>query len=217
MRRLQALLAECSTPAGRDTVWRTLRSLGCTFKKRTPVADERDRLDVKRRRERWKRHQGRADPRKLIFIDETCVKTDMAPLRGWAPKGRRLPGKAPGRWRTATFIGALRHERIDAPWVLDGLVNGEAFRIYVETQPVPTLSRGAIVIVDNLGSHKTEAVRAAIRGAGTHLLFLPPYSPDLNPIEQAFAKFKHWLRDTQPRCRETLWRSVGNTLGKFKP
>ena len=217
VRQLQALLAERGIPAGRDAVWRALRSLGYTFKKKTPVADERDRPDVKRRRERWKRHQGRADPRKLVFIDETCVKTDMAPLRGWAPKGERLPGKAPGRWRTSTFIGALRHDRIDAPWVLDGPVNADAFRAYVETQLVPTLGRGDIVIMDNLGSHKTEAVRAAIRGAGAHLLFLPPYSPDLNPIEQVFAKLKHWLRDAQPRCRETLWRSVGDTLDKFKP
>ena len=106
VRRLQTLLAERGTSAGRDTVRRALRSLGCTFKKKTPVADERDRPDAERRRERWKRHQGRADPRMLVFIDETCVKTDMAPLRGWVPKGERLPCKAPWRWRTSTFIGA---------------------------------------------------------------------------------------------------------------
>ena len=168
------------------------------------------------RRGRWKRHQGRADPRKLVFIDETCVKTDMAPLRGWAPKGERLPGKAPGRWRTSTFIGALRHDRIDAPWVLDGPADGDAFRAYVETQLVPTLRRGDIAVMDTPGSHKTEAVRAAIRGAGAHLLFLPPCSPDPDPIEQAFAKLKHLLRKDQPRSRETLRRSVGDTLGKFK-
>ena len=198
VRQLQALLAERGIPAGRDAVWRALRSLGYTFKKKTPVADERDRPDVKRRRERWKRHQGRADPRKLVFIDETCVKTDMAPLRGWAPKGERLPGRPPG-------AGEPR------PSSAHCAMTGSTPR------GVPTLGRGDIVIMDSPGSHKTEAARAAVRGAGAHLLFLPPCSPDLNPIEQVFAKLKHWLRDAQPRCRETLWRSVGDTLDKFKP
>ncbi len=178
---------------------------------------ESPRLSADRRREQWKRHQGRADPRKPVFIDETCVKTGMAPLRGWAPKGERLPGKVPGRWRISTFIGALRHDRIDAPRVLDGPADGDAFRAYVETQLVPTPDRGDIVIMDTPGSRKTEAVRAAIRDAGAHLPFLPPCSPDPDPIEQAFAKLKHWLRDAQPRCRETLRRSIGDTLSKFKP
>ena len=129
----------------------------------------------------------------------------MAPLRGWAPKGERLPGAAPfGHWNTSTFIAALRHDRIDAPWVFDGPVNGDIFRTYVERVLVPTLRPGDVVVMDNLGSHKTQAVRQAIRSAGAHLLFLPPYSPDLNPIEQAFAKLKHWLRSAAPRSRDTL-------------
>ena len=114
-------------------------------------------------------------------------------------------------------MAALRQDRIDAPWVLDGPVNGDAFRVYIETQLVPTLNRGDIVIMDNLGSHKIEAVRTAIRGAGAHLLFLPPYSPDLNPIEQAFAKLKHFLRKDQPRSRDDLWKNVGSILEKFTP
>jgi len=154
----------------------------------------------------------------------------MAPLRGWAPKGERLPGAAPfGHWNTSTFIAALRHDRIDAPsplslgpmalqWQLfDGPVNGDIFRTYVERILVPALRPGDIVVMDNLGSHKSPAVRQAIRAAGAHLLFLPPYSPDLNPIEQAFAKLKHWMRTSAPRSRDTLWRSVGAILNRFTP
>ena len=137
---------------------------------------------MKRRRARWQRHQARIDPTRLVFIDETWVKTNMAPLRGWAPKGDRLPGAAPfGHWNTSTFIAALRHDRIDAPWVFDGPVNGDIFRTYVEQVLVPTLRPGDVVVMDNLGSHKSKTVRNAIRAAGAHLLFLPPYSPDLTP------------------------------------
>jgi len=116
-----------------------------------------------------------------------------------------------------TFIAALRHDRIDAPFVLDGPVNGEAFRAYVEKILVPTLQPGDVVVMDNLGSHKSQAVRAAIRGAKAHLLFLPPYSPDLNPIEQVFAKLKHMLRDAAERTLETTWRRIGKLLDRFTP
>lgn len=188
------------------------------FQKKTLVADERERPDVKRRRERWQRHQGRIDPTRLVFIDETWVKTNMAPLRGWGPKGERLPGAAPfGHWTTSTFIAALRHDRIDAPWVFDGPVNGDIFRTYVERGLVPTLNAGDIVVMDNLGNHKSQAVRQAIRAARAHLLFLPPYSPDLNPIEQAFSKLKHWMRDAGARTRDTLWRTVGTIMDRFTP
>ena len=185
---------------------------------------------MKRRRERWQRHQGRIDPGRLVFIDETWVKTNMAPLRGWAPRGERLAGAAPfGHWNTSTFIAALRHDRIDAPWVFDGpsrrlqaiacrqWVNGDIFRTYIERVLVPTLSPGDVVVMDNLASHKSPAVRRAIRKAGAHLLFLPPYSPDLNPIEQAFSKIKHWMRKAAARSRETLWRAVGAILDRITP
>ena len=215
---LQDWLGGRGVAASLASIWRFLRVCGLTRKKLTPVADERNRPDVIRRRERWTRFQGRADPRKLVFIDETCMKTNMSPKYGWGPKGRRVHGSAPfGHWGTSTFMAALRQDRIDAPWVLDGPVNGDAFRAYVETQLVPTLNRGDIVIMDTPGSHKIEAVRAAIRGAGAHLLFLPPYSPDLNPIEQVFAKLKHFLRKDQPRTRDDLWKNVGSILEKFTP
>lgn len=173
---------------------------------------------MKRRRERWQHHQQKVDPRRLVFVDETWIKTNMAPLRGWSPKGERLPGAAPfGHWRTSTFIAALRHDRVEAPWVIDGPVNGEIFRTYVEEVLAPTLTPGDIVVMDNLGSHKGQAVRRAIRAARANLLFLPPYSPDLNPIEQAFAKLKHWLRKAAPRSRDALWRTAGAILDRFDP
>lgn len=182
------------------------------------MADERNRPDVARRRERWKRYQGLVDPGRLVFIDETWVKTNMAPLRGWAPIGERLPGPAPfGHWKTSTFIGALRHDRIDAPWVFDGPVNGNVFRTYVERVLVPTLKPGDVVVMDNLGSHKGPSIRRAIRAVGAKLLYLPPYSPDLNPIEQAFSKIKHWLRDAAARTRDSLWRKLGAILERLTP
>lgn len=142
----------------------------------------------------------------------------MAPLRGWATRGERLKAKVPhGHWRTLTFLAALRVDRIEAPCVIDGPINGEAFRAYVEQSLVPTLRPGDLVIMDNLGSHKSEAVRAAIRAAGARRFFLPPYSPDLNPIEQVFAKLKHLLRKAQARTVETTWRSIGTLLDRFEP
>lgn len=142
----------------------------------------------------------------------------MAPLRGWALKGERLKGYAPaGNWNTMTFIAALRNDRIDAPWVLDGPVNGEAFVLYIQTQLVPTLKPGDIVIMDNLSSHKNAAVRAAIRSVSAKVLFLPKYSPDLNPIEQMFAKLKHLLRKAAERTVEATWKKVGELLDQFTP
>lgn len=142
----------------------------------------------------------------------------MAPLRGWAPRGARLIGTAPhGKWRTLTFLAALRHDRIEAPWLLDGPINGESFRIYVERVLVPSLLPGDIVIMDNLGSHKSKAVRRAIRAAEARLLFLPKYSPDLNPIEQVFAKLKHMLRKAAARTDEEICAAIGHILNTYSP
>jgi transposase len=142
----------------------------------------------------------------------------MTPLRGWGPKGRRLVAKAPhGHWKTMTFIAALRCDRIDAPLVIDGPINGESFAAYVEQVLVPTLKEGDIVVLDNLGSHKAAAVRSMIRAAGARVFFLPPYSPDLNPIEQVFAKLKHRMRDAAERTVENTWRRLGALLQTFPP
>lgn len=171
-----------------------------------------------RHRTRWKRLQGSLDPRRLVFIDETWAKTNMAPLRGWGPRGQRLIAKVPhGHWRTLTFVAALRADRIDAPAVLDGPINGRSFTAWVEQFLAPTLAPGDIVIMDNLGSHKGPAIRPAIRAKGAKLFYLPPYSPDLNPIEQVFAKLKHLLRKAAERTVEATWRKIGDLLDHFPP
>ena len=142
----------------------------------------------------------------------------MTPIRGWAPRGQKLVAHAPfGKWRTLTFLAALRHDRIDAPCVLDGPINGESFSAYVTQFLVPTLAPGDVVIMDNLGSHKGAAVRKAIRSVGARLIFLPPYSPDLNPIEQVFAKLKLLLRKAAERTLEATWQRIGILLDAFTP
>ena len=176
------------------------------------------RPQIARRRAQWQKYQGRLDPRRLVFIDETWAKTNMTPIRGWAPRGTKLIARAPfGKWRTLTFLAALRHDRIDAPCVLDGPINGQSFTAWVEQFLVPTLNPGDVVIMDNLGSHKGQAVRQAIRSAGARLLFLPPYSPDLNPIEQVFAKLKLLLRKAAERSVEATWHRIGSLLDAFPP
>lgn len=150
--------------------------------KKTLFALEQARADVARRRQRWRSFQGNLDPRRLVFIDETWIKTNMAPLRGWGAKGKRLRGFAPhGHWRTLTFLGALRCDGLAAPCVFDGPINGQCFRACVEQQ------------------------------------LLPPYSPGLNPIEQAFAKIKHWMRAAQKRSIDDTWRHIGTLVSTIEP
>lgn len=171
-----------------------------------------------RRRARWKAHQAKLDPSRLVFIDETWAKTNMARLRGWSARGQRRKGLAPhGHWRTMTLLAGLRRDGIVAPFVIDGPINGNWFALYVEQVLVPTLRAGDIVIMDNLGSHKGQAIRRMIRAAGARLLFLPPYSPDLNPIEQVFAELKARLRNAAERSIETTWRRAGTILTSINP
>jgi len=142
----------------------------------------------------------------------------MALLRGWAPRGQRIKAKVPhGHWKTMTFLAALRQDRIDAPWLLDGPINGECFRLYVEEVLTPTLQPSDIVVMDNLGSHKSKAVYRAIRKAGARLFFLPKYSPDLNPIEQLFAKLKHELRKAAKRTIDGVSAAIGHILDTVSP
>ena len=177
------------------------------------VASERDRPDVARRRQQWTAYQGRIDPTRLVFIDETWTKTNMAPLRGWGPLGQRLPAKVPhGRWTTMTFLAALRHDRVEAPWLLEGPINGESFRLYVDQVLIPTLQPGDIVIMDNLGSHRSSAVRRSLRAVGAKLFFLPKYSPDLNPIEMLFSKLKHGLRKAARRSHDAISAALAALL-----
>jgi transposase len=135
---------------------------------------------------------------------------------GWAPCGQRLVDHAPfGHWRTQTFVAALRHDRLDAPWVIDGAMNAEMFHLYTKTQLVPTLRPGDVVILDNLSSHKSSAAAAALRDMGAWFLFLPPYSPDLNPIEMAFSKLKALIRKAAARTYDQLWAAVGQVCDLF--
>jgi len=180
------------------------------------MAAEQFRPKVARFRARWKAHQHRLDPKRLIFIDETWIKTNMTRTCGWASKGQRLTAHVPhGHWKTLTFLAGLRHDGIVAPFVLDGPINGEMFTAWVGQCLVPTLTPGEIIIADNLGSHKGLPARQLIRKAGAHLLFLPPYSPDLNPIEMVFAKLKTLFRKADERSIEASWRKLGTLLDEF--
>ena len=173
---------------------------------------------MSRHRARWRAHQGRIDPSRQVFIDETWAKKNMTRLYAWAARGKRLVDKVPhGHWKTATFLAALRNDRIDAPCLFDGPINGERFHAYVEQFLVPTLKPGDVVILDNLGSHKGKAVRQAIRGAGARRLFLPKYSPDLNPIEQVFAKLKGLLRKAKARTYDAVSDATAKILERFPP
>lgn len=153
---------------------------------------------------------------RLAFIDETGLKTNMVKLTGWAPVGERLVDHAPfGHWHSQTFVAALRHDRLDAPWVIPGAMNRELFERYVETQLAPTLRRGDIVVLDNLSSHKSPRAARTLRDIGAWFLFLPPYSPDLNPIEMAISKLKALIRKAAARTYDELWRAVGRVCDLF--
>jgi len=174
------------------------------------------RADVAAARELWRAMQPTLDPEKLVFVDETGASTKMVRTRGRAPKGQRLVGREPwGHWKTTTFTAGLRRDGLVAPYVLDGPMNGDAFLVYVEKILVPALNPGDIVIMDNLAAHKVQGVRAQIEAAGAALLYLPPYSPDLNPIEMAFAKLKALLRAAAERSVEALWSRIGQLLDAF--
>ena len=173
---------------------------------------------MSRHRRRWRQRQRQVDPSRLVFIDETWTKTNMTRLHGWAPKGQRLIDKVPhGHWKTATFLAALRNDRIEAPCLFDGPINGERFLAYVEQFLIPTLKRDDIVILDNLGSHKGKAARAAVKKAGARLMFLPKYSPDLNPIEQLFSKVKGFVRKAAPRSLDAVSDVIAKALADVPP
>lgn len=166
----------------------------------------------------WAEGQAKLEPDRLVFIDETGTSTNMARLRGRAPRGERLVGKVPhGYWKTTTFVAGLRASELTAPCVIDGPMNGEAFLAYVEQILAPTLKPGDIVVLDNLSAHKVSGVREAIEATGSKLLYLPPYSPDFNPIEQLFAKLKALLRKAAERSVDALWNRIAYLLDAFAP
>ena len=157
-------------------------------------------------------------PQRLVFLDETSVKTNLTRLRGRALRGERLAGAAPfGKWRTQTFVAGLAHDGLVAPWVIEGAMDGTAFEAYIRTQLAPALEPGTAVILDNLGVHRNAAAADALRQRGCWFLYLPPYSPDLNPIEQAFSKLKAHLRRIGARTFDALIEALGTTCNLFSP
>jgi transposase len=186
--------------------------------KKTAHAAEQDRPDVARRRRAWFDAQPDLDPEHLVFIDESGTSTKMARMYGRAPKGERCRAAVPhGHWKTTTFVGALRLSGVTAPMTLDGAMNGAAFLAYVEQVLAPTLRRGDIVVMDNLPAHKPQAVREAIERAGAELRFLPPYSPDFNPIELAFSKIKALLKKAAARTLNDLWDAIRDAIDAVTP
>ena len=193
-------------PAGPDAEKKRLR------------AAEQDRPDIAEARADWIALQPRLDPARLIFLDETWATTNMARTHGRTRRGERLVAPVPyGHWHTTTFLCGLRQDGLVAPLVLDGAINGTAFLAYIEQMLCPILHVGDIVICDNLASHKVRGVREAIEARGASLLYLPPYSPDLNPIELAFSKLKRLLRSAAARTVETLWNAIGQLVSRFGP
>jgi transposase len=198
-------------PGSRTAVWRFFARHGLTFKKKSLHAAEQQRPDVARARRRWRREQFLFDPARLVFIDETATSTNMVRLRGRAPRGQRLVGFVPhGHWKTITLVAGLRHDAVVAPFVIDG--DGKIFRTYIERCLAPTLDRGDIVFMDNLATHKVAGVTEAIEAADAMAIYLPAYSPDLNPIEQVFSKLKALLRKAAERTVPGLRRRIRSTL-----
>ncbi|MCZ6744562.1 MAG: IS630 family transposase [Alphaproteobacteria bacterium] len=214
---LRVLLSAEGIETKRSTLGDFLLAQGLS-KKKTAHAAERERPDVAAARTAWRNNQPGLIAKRLVFLDETWARTNMARRYGRAPRGERVVAAIPhGHWKTTTFIAALRHDRITAPCVFDGAINGARFLAWVRQALVPTLSKGDIVIMDNLSSHKVAGVREAIEAVGATPLYLPPYSPDLNPIEQVFAKLKAILRTVGARTVDDLWRAIGNALDQFSP
>lgn len=210
------LWAEHGIEADKSMLSRFFAAEGVSYKK-TVHASEQQRPDVAAAREAWRAGQAELSGR-LIFLDETWTSTAMTRRWGWSDVGERALGHAPGgHWKTTTFLAGLCAEGLIAPFVIDGPINGEAFRAYVEHVLVPELKPGDIVILDNLSSHKDAEAARLVAAAGAQLLFLPPYSPDLNPIEMMFAKLKALLRKAGARTVEGLWAAIGALLDRITP
>ena len=200
---------------GHATVWRCLARHKITRKKKTGHASEQEREDVAAAREAWFEGQLDLDPSKLVFLDETAVSTNMARRFGWAPRGQRCRMSVPFGWKTKTLIAALRWDRIDAPMTIDGALDGASFLAYVEQLLAPTLSAGETVLMDNVRTHKVAGVQEAIEAKGAHVVYLPSYSPDFNPIEKPFSKIKSILERIAARTVEALDTAVGEALQSF--
>lgn len=210
---LQELLEKTGVAASVMAVHRALERMDCRRKKKSLHASEQERPDVKTRREEWRHQAGELERARLVFIDESGAKTNMTRLYGRTFGGHRLVDAAPhGHWSTTTMISALRLDGSTADMVLEGATDGTAFGVYVERVLIPTLQPGDIVVMDNLAAHKMSVIVAAIEQTGAEVRFLPPYSPDFNPIEKMWSKIKAYLRKVKARTKETLWQAIGDAL-----
>ncbi|WLA39737.1 IS630 family transposase [Bradyrhizobium elkanii] len=215
---LRELLKRRGISTGIASLWRFFQRRKITLKKKTAHAAEQRRGDINAAREEWFEGQIDLDPERLVFIDETSANTKMARLYGRSPRGERCRAAIPhGHWKTTTFTAGLRSDGLIAPLVLDGPMDGDAFLAYVEQLLAPSLRPGDTVIMDNLPTHKVHGVREAIQAVGASLLYLPPYSPDFNPIELAFSKLKALLRAAAARTMPDLWQAIANALKRFSP
>src|SRR3974390_2393203 len=215
---LLVVLKKRGVPASRSALWGFFGRHDITFKKKSLFASERQRQDVVRARRKWIREQGLLDPARLIFIDETSVNTQMVRLYGHGPRGVRIVDHVPfGNRKTLTFIAALRCNRMVAPLLIDGAMNGETFRAYIEQFVVPILKRNDIVAIDNLPAHNVAGIEEMINSVGATLRYLPKYSPDLNPIELPYSKFKAYLRKLAARTVPSLHRAIRSFLQILKP
>ena len=184
---------------------------GLYQKKKTLRASEQDRPDIKAKRQDWQ--EKKLNPRRFVFLDESGAKTNMTRLRGWAKRGQRAYAAAPGgTWNTTTMISAIRHDGVIASMVLEGAMDGAAFEAYVEQVLAPALSPGDVVVMDNLSSHKSERIKELVEAVGAEVWYLPPYSPDLNPIEMMWSKVKEYLRSAAARTKETLYEAIRQAL-----
>jgi transposase len=202
----------------RTAVWRFFDRRNISFKKKTLYASEQKLAEVARARRRWMREQGLFDPARLVFVDETWTSTSMVRIRGRCGRGERLIGYAPhGNWKVLTFVAGLRSRGMIAPFVLEGAMNGPMFLAYVKQCLAPELKRGDTVFVDNLSVHKVAGVKEAIEAVGATLRYLPPYSPDFNPIEPAFSKVKSYLRKAAERTIARLSHAISRAVNDFSP
>jgi transposase len=216
-RTLAELQEALGLSASLATIWRAVKRLGFTVKK-TVRASEHDRPDIAAARQQWQAAAPTWDPARLVFLDETGVTTNLLRRYGRGPRGDRVGDHAPlSRWQTSTFIAGLRITGLTAPGVIDGAMDGDSFLAYVEQILVPTLAPGDVVIADNLAAHHVEGVQQLIETVGATLRYLPPYSPDLNPIELCFAKLKTLVRAARCRSIETLWPLLGACVPRFAP
>ena len=215
---IQARLAKAKVTVAASSVFRFLRHLGLTYKRKSLHAAEQDRPDVAAARRRWRRGQRKLDPKRLVFLDETAISTSMTRRGGRSPRGERLVCKVPfGPWQRVTMVAALRCDRVTAPMLLQGAMTGEIFRSYISRVLAPTLKRGDIVVMDNVPLHRTQGVREALDGLGVSVPEFPAYSPDLNAIEQPIGKLKAFLCKLGARSLRSLTAGVRKGLKRFSP